>query len=1234
MKKKIVAFMLVVITLASMCAIFVSAVDGIQLTTEIADLTMSDLYFDRDLTVPVGDNTVTSDTEIFAWLNVSFKPAHQPTSSEQSFYYEFPSSLNVIDKQQGYMYDNNKVAGTYIVEDGILRFSFDDAWLRENSSDIKADFKFSFKISEETIGEGGKKEIVFPGIGTVVVDTISVLANASKTNSLANYAEDGTIEYTITLNSDNDVRSASVTDALNIETSGVSKNKVNYVSGSFKLDGVDISSNVSITEPTASKGASFVYPATGGVPLTVGVHTLTYKVKYDETDLYSARTVNRIIKNTASWVTDGIKLDDVISTVALSVTNIQKMHSAVKFDSVTNTEYIDWQVIINDSSTPLDVGGYTMVDTLVGAHSFNDIINSLKVVADDGTDITSKVQILVNQEDQFRIKLPDDAGRKTYTISYRTYLTSGYEDMGYKNRAIVFNLAGSTVGKLDGEDGPVGIGSKELDTSNITEEMLKGGGGANGQADWKITIPGNVYSIPSAFDFSDWLSKKPDEIWLKRSSVHAYDASVEPDTPVFSYTASDGSQQTLTVGVDFRITYGIQSTTGGERFSVTFINTDRTKDAFKNGITVSYSTESVGSAVSNTYRNKVQFNYRGQYFADFYDQYTVQNESNLYKVASETTRQNDGTFKTLWEAVVNGNKTEGKPTSPNMDLDGEEVYITDILPAGTKLAMNGNAAELLQFRVDGVNGNIKSWTTIPLKTQGYNYNYQATVTDNPDGTQTIAIRFRSDSLYPVDNQRRFMISLKYLTVTEAFDEGDYSSKNVTNSISANTATKDLGEATATTTVSNGAVNKSVEYLSGSGNQMVYTIHVNDGALELNEGNPLTLWDEFDPILSLVDGTVKVYYGDTNTELTDWTIAGEIVETEDGRSAQKYTFSNLPDSTHLRIVYRTVVSGEVGSDVNFTNTAALRGIVGHSSTVTERLRITTSDAGASGAAGSIKIIKVDASNINNKLDGAVFELYSVNMDTGTETLEATKTSVNGEVVFDRDKSGSALQVDKLYYYVEKDAPDGYILDNSRQYFILEGSNYQSVLNAATQFLGNVVPSSNKSYYAFNTPDEIELEIEKKWYTSDNQLIEGEALSQMSEITVNIKCNYTDEDGTEHSDLFETVKLNNGNNWKKEWKTSDLIGRVPKNVDYSFEASEVALENYDSEIRTSVDGKVFKISVKNTENVVPVELPDTGGSGEIMFVSIGLSLIAIGLFSALMLKKGNSGSDKIKIFKKKG
>ena len=1226
MKKKIIGFMLAIVTLASAFPIAVFAGEPIELTTEIAELKMSDLYLDSDHTTPLGDTVVTKDTELFAGLAIAFNEDNQPTSSETEYYYTFPSEINMTAVHNGILYDGTKTAGTYIIENGEVRIRFDESWLKTNSSAIKIQFDFSFKVDEDTIGDGGEKTIVFPGVGEVVFDTVDEVGTVSKRNSMASFKEDGSIEYEVILDIDHDVSNAVIKDFLDVKEADNAN--ASYVLGTFKLDGTVLADEDILFGThfeNENEYPSFTYPATGGIALSAGTHKITYKVKYNEEDLLGWDTVTRVLYNTAKWTLDGLNTDSVKSTVTMTNTPVAKNHSQIVIDPATGKRFVEWTITLNDGNAPIDMGNAQLVDTIVGNHSYSDLLNSMKIIDGDGNDVTSKVSITYSEENKsFKLIFPPDAGRQKYIITYRTELGDGYQSSGYSNRAQIIDAHGNSVSVNDGEEG-IGTGGKKVDYSNITSEMLSNGGGEYGQADWIIQINGPRYPDYTKFELNDFLEKPRTRMWYKRSS-NSYDPDIAPDIPRVYYTASDGTEKELTAGVDFNVIFRLNNSE--EMFYMSFSDTAEVRQAFKGDIYIKYSTQSVGTESPGIYGNLVEFYYYNNAVNYYRANYNVDSEANLYKEVTKVTKCDDGSYQILWNAIINGNNTDGTPTTPNMEINGEHIIISDTLPQGTKLLMNGDHPEKLQFCIKGLGGaTVWDWDNA-----FYSAIVDLAISENSDGSQTFSITIDTSELWKPKDSTKYLVYLSYLTETDSFASGEYGTKTVTNEITANTETRSLGTADATASLTNAAVEKTVEYIQGSGNQLKYTIHVNDGGIELNEGNTFSVWDQFDPSITLVDGTLKVYLGDTDTQLDGWNASGEIVKTADGRNATKYTINNLPDSTHLRVEYNTIVAGEIGEVVSVENTAELVGHLEHSSTVTTEIKIEKSSGQASGASGAIEIIKVDAENINKKLNGAEFKLYSVNLNTGAEKLEATKVSdENGSIVFNQNASGSALMLDTLYYYQETKAPNGYVLDDTKRYFMLKGDNYDRAFQRATAILDEgIIPSSNSTYSAFNVPEKKNLVVDKVWKDYKGNVIMDELLENLPEITLVITKSYIDSNNSSYSEQM-VVKLNNENNWHFE---QEFNAKSPTGEEYTYEVEELEVEGYTSEVKIDVCESEIKVSAVNTQISIPVELPDTGGSGEMMFVSIGLSLIAIGLFSAFMLKKGNSGSAKIKIFKKKG
>lgn len=932
MKKKVIALTLVVFTLLSMFPVVASASELIELTSSIANIEMSDFYLDSDHTKPLGENAVTKDTEIFAGLSVAFNEDNQPASESTEYNYIFPAEINMTTVTNGILYDGAKPAGTNTIANGEVRFNFYDSWLKTNSSAIKTSFDFSFMVSEETIGEGGDKTIVFPGIGEITLNTVNEVGTVSKRNSMASFKDDGTIEYEIELNIDHDVKNASLTDYLAV--TGADNSNASYVAGSFKLDGTSVADGEVSFGGHSVQGSvypSFTYPASGGIALSAGTHKLTYKVKYNDNDLFNYDTVRRFVDNTAKWTLDGNDTDPVTSTVSLINTPVAKSHSQITIDPVTNKKYVEWTITVNDGNAPIDMSNAEIVDNLWGNHGYSDLANSLKVFDGDGNDVTSRFTL--NYTDgymNFSLLFPSDAGRQKYTVTYRTELGDKYETSGYNNRALIENSTGNYVTVTDGVEG-IGLGDKRLDYTTITSDMLSNGGGEYGQADWVIQINGPSFPDYKRFELNDFLTRPRQKMWYKRST-NAYSPDVTPDIPRVYYTDADGLEKELTFGIDYNVVFRLNNSE--EMFYLSFNETAAVKQAFEDNIYIKYSTQSLGEASPGAYGNYLEFYYYNKFIKAYNVKYNVDEQANLYKEVSKVDKQNDGSYRILWNAIVNGNNTDGIPTSPNMEINGENIIISDTLPAGTKLVMDNDHPERLQFRIAGVKGeNVWDWDDAY-----YGSIASLSIVTNNDGTQTFTVILDTKNLWKPNGSTKYLVYLRYLTETEAFAAGEYGSKTVTNRITAQTDTRSMGNSNATAKLTNAAVDKTAEYIAGSGNQVKYTIHVNDGATEINEGNPLSLWDQFDPSLSLVDGTLKIYLGDTSTELEGWNVSGETVMTDDGRTAVKYTLSNLPDSTHLRVEYNTTVTGEIGETVIVDNTAALVGHLEHSSTVTKEVRL--------------------------------------------------------------------------------------------------------------------------------------------------------------------------------------------------------------------------------------------------------------------------------------------------------
>lgn len=233
--------------------------------------------------------------------------------------------------------------------------------------------------------------------------------------------------------------------------------------------------------------------------------------------------------------------------------------------------------------------------------------------------------------------------------------------------------------------------------------------------------------------------------------------------------------------------------------------------------------------------------------------------------------------------------------------------------------------------------------------------------------------------------------------------------------------------------------------------------------------------------SLMLNSVKLYYAkkdsDGNILKEDGRLVkGEEVDTVDGDALWSYTekrnnadwgdtvtkYINLkiPNGTPLVFEYKYVVrivqaEGSEGSTWNtsaeVTNGAKLyigNQLIEEIPGKTEYEKI--EDSGTSGQANGgsgYTIYKVDKDNFALTLDGATFDLYVYNNETGEFENKGGVTTVNGRAAFlgtpDKDLTEYDVKlsndtickvpVNTMCYFVESNPPEGYKLDKTKNYF---------------------------------------------------------------------------------------------------------------------------------------------------------------------------------------------------------
>ena len=232
-------------------------------------------------------------------------------------------------------------------------------------------------------------------------------------------------------------------------------------------------------------------------------------------------------------------------------------------------------------------------------------------------------------------------------------------------------------------------------------------------------------------------------------------------------------------------------------------------------------------------------------------------------------------------------------------------------------------------------------------------------------------------------------------------------------------------------------------------------------------------------------------------------------------------------------------------------------------------------------GSVKTTKVDKDYPDNKLTGAIFEVY-VDVD-GNGEFDAEIDTLVGEMT---ETEAGVYLYEKLryggYFLYEKTAPEGFVKDDTYRYFEIRND-------------GETVTVENEAGVGFtNKPIVGELELTKT-DISDGKVLANVGFRIRNEAGEIVAEGYTDENG------IAKFPLRYGKYPYEEFAALD--GYTPDTKAYPFEIKE--------------DGEIVKAAMTNER--IP-EVPQTGDESNIGFW-IGLAAVALGgvIATAIVLIK---------------
>lgn len=234
-------------------------------------------------------------------------------------------------------------------------------------------------------------------------------------------------------------------------------------------------------------------------------------------------------------------------------------------------------------------------------------------------------------------------------------------------------------------------------------------------------------------------------------------------------------------------------------------------------------------------------------------------------------------------------------------------------------------------------------------------------------------------------------------------------------------------------------------------------------------------------------------------------------------------------------------------------------------------------------GTVVTTKVDEEYPENKLSGAVFEIYA-DVDGDGEFNKDVDILIDTMTESETDKGNYSLGdlVKGGYFMYEAEAPEGFVKDDNYHYFEISDD-------------GDVINVENKAGVGFiNKPIYGEIKITKR-DVATGKLLPNAGFRIKDENGNIVAEGYTDKNGV------AKFKLRYGKYTYEEFDAPD--GYILDSKPYSFEIKE--------------DGQIVKAEMTNEKQPTP-ETPQTGDESNMGFF-IGLGAIAVGgLIAFLFLK----------------
>lgn len=1175
-------------------------IDGTTATVDVK------LYTDESRTELLGDTAVLSTATLYGSFRANFEANHKPSEVKNVAEYSLPDSIKAFDDTGGSLMDGTEEAGSWRCKNNKLIFTFNESWIKTHPSDVHVGADFSFKLAKENVGSGNTTKIEFPGTAGIDVVTKDGNVTGRKTGQFSQSGGEGKVTWTLTLEVESYAHSVQLTDVLGENFS--------FVPGSFKLNGDALDQQVSISGQTATLNLG---------NLSKGTHTITYdSVLNQNVSVGDKEWINELSgsKNNATWMWGQNKENSG---------NYEGSAKPFRYDMINKSNGsgtpsdIKWTVTLNNGDIKADMNGYKFTDTLDDKQTYTGEYVVYKGLYGEDKIGGGNLDGSTDKTFSYTFSGLSEADKyQPYRIVYHTKMNDQDSYDTVSNSANI-SRDNSVSGTDDGTFTP------QLTTTPITKRLVSPDEAAKtGRATWETRVA--LKAIVNAAN--------PDKVTVLDTFQSAWSQDLGVDEDSISIRIGEtvlGRGQ----NADWSLTANWPVGGTKRNFNLEIYVNDRVKAALESEdyAFITYTTTS--GALSGWYSNFASVNVNGKQYFTTPAQYVLNQEAtpSIDKPSAKTSYVWNEEFD--WKAV-DGSEEKGawivdwtvyaNRQKGNKGANGEFEYygagklnratlnIVDTLPSGMSYVSGSAKYTLVQNPYDQHAGYSRGDETKTVVSD----RELADGNVNSDGnTVTFSIPTTDLGEYAGYAKLTYQTAVKRGKLDTSKNEVKF-----TNSASAESGNKKFGSGSGTVTIKNNVIKKTGEQVDNS-NRIKYTIWVNESAVDLKKDSDyLELFDIMDAKCTLATDKVRVYqYNGTGWSLLDsdkCPVSAKTVEDENGMACTKMTL-RIPDGEYLKVEYEVIPAGNEGETVSLSNKASLTGVY-DGDTVHSKDWVIQKVSGSAGGSGyGVTVTKVDESDITNKLPGAEFTLFEVNMDTALESgLDAAKNKLRSATTSDDGtvKFGSATQkmeAYKLYCLEETKAPSGYNVASKPVWILLKGESeaeYRDALAKAEKLKAKYpeqleTPTASTDITVYDAPHSGQARISATKQLQGSTLQEGQFAFVLKD--ANGKVLQTMKNGADGDINFVLDYTKTGT---YEYAISEVVpegaeGNVKDHITYDATEHKVTVKVTNG--TSQLDAKVTYDNGVETPptftNKYSTTLPEAGGAGLTMTYLAGASLL---------------------------